>query len=153
MKKLFVFFLLIIFLTGCPMEHLHRYTEDLDFEYSVDDIKTNEPVELTIKYSPGELEEDEVYIIQLMNDVEMELLEGTLLECDVENIMFVDFVRPENRINTESEENEVLLPYCKLSLIFKNAGTYDFRMRRTYKSDPIFHFSTCIHKTITVTED
>ena len=155
MKKIlsFCIFLLIIFLTGCPFMEKTYVKCDLDFEFSKEEIRVNEPVELLIRYNPGELNINQVYIIKLMNDVDMQLLEGTLLECDVENIMFVDFVRLENQIESDSEKNDDLLPYCKLSLIFKKAGTYDFCIRRTDKNDPIFHFSTCIHEEISVKED
>lgn len=155
MKKIlsFCIFLLIIFLTGCPfMERLYTPINYLDFELSEQNIKTNTPIELTVKYCSGELDKDEVYIIQKLNDVDMQLLEGTLLECDDESVLFVDFVRPENQIESDSEENDDFVCYCKLSLIFKKAGTYDFCIKRTDKNNPVFVFNACIHETITVTD-
>ena len=159
MKKLicgYVLLLLVInfLFISCPfMEQLNTPINYLAFNLSEQDIKTNTPIELTVKYCSGELDKNEAYVIQLIDDVEMELLEGTLLECDDENVLFVDFVRPENQIESDSKENEDLLPYIKLSLIFKKAGTYDFCIKRTDKNDPVFVFNACIYKTITVTED
>ncbi len=156
MKKQKQFYIIVfsfcLLLVSCPFMEKTYGVNYLAFKFSKEEIRINEPVDLVIKYCSGELDKDEVYIIQKLNDVDMQLLEGTLLECDDESVLFVDFVRPENQIESDSEENDDFVCYCKLSLIFKKAGTYDFCIKRTDKNDPVFVFNACIHETITVTD-
>ena len=144
---------------ACPIEELIHYRKLFDYEFSDEIIKKDIPVELTIRWILGDLEDNEIIAIELLEDVETTLLEGKLFEWDDENAIFVEFVNPQKQedsidpVIVDEDTDESLKPYCKLILIFKKTGTYTLRLRESVKTDPWSNFDGgCYFTKINVVE-
>lgn len=144
---------------ACPMEELIHYRKLFDYEFSDEIIKKDMPLELTIRWILGDLEDNEIIAIELLEDVETTLLEGKLFEWDDENAIFVEFVNPPKQdensdiILGTQDSSYFLYPYCKLRLVFKKTGTYTLRLRESVKTDPWSNFDGgCYFTKINVVE-
>ena len=129
-----LFFLSGIF-TGCSMENfaLVYDVKLLDYEMSKETIQPSEPVELTSRWCFGDLDDDEVFSIKRLDNLNMELIDGELCKDD-ENAMFVKFIQPQNDSSFSNDEAYAFCPYCKLCLLFNKSGSYKLKIIRT-KSD------------------
>ena len=136
MTKTFICLISMIFLfSSCFLEvHPSQNPKLFDYELSTEVIRTNEPLELIIRYCPRTLEKDELFSIKRLDDLEMEIVDGELYECKNENALFVKFVEPSDKNIEESNSPYADRKYCKLRLIFKKAGVYELRILRTTES-------------------
>ena len=134
-KNFFIFFslLFIILLSGCP-ENPAFSRALLDFELSENEIKTDMPVEITVRWCQKYLEDEDLFSIMKLENVEMELLEGELIESDDLHAIFVKFIRPIEDVYNEKDSPYYLCPYCKLKLTFKKSGSYKLRFMHTNQS-------------------
>lgn len=151
---IFCFLILSICFTGCPfMEQLPRNDKYLEFDFSKENIKINEPVELILRLCYRDLDEDEICAIKVLDNVNIQVLEGKIFEYNDKNAILVEFVQPQNQTILDDESSYDMTPFCKLGLTFKEAGNYNLWFRRTYKDNPNTSFmSGYFQKTITVTE-
>ncbi|MCQ2592464.1 MAG: hypothetical protein MJ188_06725 [Treponema sp.] len=108
----------------------------------------NETIQFRIEYSSKNMDSDKIYAIPLIENVEIKVLEGTVIPTDMEDVIFIDFVRPD----LEDKETETFLPYCNLELKFLKASIYDFRITGTYKPEFYYSLNAGRHIKFTVTE-
>ena len=136
MKKTFICLISIIFLvSGCFLEvHKPKSVKHFDYEFSQENIKTNEPVEMTVRWCPNYFEDDILISIKKLDNVEMELVEGKLYETDSSNAMFVWFYKPAGDLVINKATPYEQRPYFKLRLTFKKPGSYELRFIRTNES-------------------
>ncbi|MCQ2592465.1 MAG: hypothetical protein MJ188_06730 [Treponema sp.] len=138
--KRFIPFLIFVSLSvycflGCPMESINFPGPiKLQFEVMNDEVKKNEPTEVIVRYPSTFMRDDKIFALQLQENVVINILEGTELTQNVENIIFIDFVRPDNETTIETLEKD-LYPYCKLEVLFMESGIYQISLFPSNKQD------------------
>ena len=127
-----LFFSIFVF-TSCPLDYvvfMENHPKYLDFELSDNTIVPNIPVELTIRWCLGNLEDDEIFSIKRLDNLNMELIEGDLYN-DSNNAIFVKFIQPNENSSSDNDDAYTLYPYCKLRMSFSEAGSYELRFLHT----------------------
>ena len=135
--RLFIitFFIIISFLfTGCwMMENVGNHQKLLEFDLSNEVVRQNEPIDVLVKWCPVYLDDDELFSMKKIDNLEIQLLEGELYKSDA-NAIFIRFIQPSDIANYSDDNNNNHYPYCKLRLTFKKPGSYELRFKRTKES-------------------
>ena len=96
-------------------------------------------MELTVRWAYSNME-DYIIAMELLDNVEINVLEGSIFEWDTKEAIFLEFVKPEISSESNHELFDKNNPYCKLLITFKKSGTYIMRFKRTDKINPWSNF-------------
>ena len=112
----------------------------LDFSFSKEPVKLNEPVDVTIKWCLGSVNDNILFVIRKLDTIEMEVVEGELHHTD-DNAIFVRFIQ---KVKTEQSDSDISEnhPYCKIRMTFKQSGAYELWIKKTLKTKPNSNFES-----------
>lgn len=132
---IFCFLILSICFTGCPFMENLIHTKILDFELSSEEIKINTPIELTARFFRETLGDDCIFSISKLENMDVAIIKGKLLEYDNKDALFIEFEKPTENDDSNSNSPYIQNPYCKLSIIFRKQGTYCLNFIHTNKNE------------------